>query len=140
MDKTINHSECSKLAQKAYKRRHDRVGKLIHWELCKRLKFDHTNIWYMHKSEYTLKNVMHKFHSDFDVQMHQQIPTRKLINKWKRTHHLVDFAIPADHKVKRLTNRWIFGAKNAVEHEDEGHTNCSGCTWNSFQSPRKEIR
>ena len=33
-DETINHiSECSKLAQEEYKNRHDRVGKVVHWEL-----------------------------------------------------------------------------------------------------------
>ena len=31
-----------KLAQKVYKTKHDRVGKVIHLELCKKLKFDHT--------------------------------------------------------------------------------------------------
>ena len=42
---SINHiiSECSKLAQKEYKTRHDRVGKGIHLELYKKFKFDHTN-------------------------------------------------------------------------------------------------
>ena len=47
-DETINHmiSECSKLAQKEYKARHDWVGKVIHWEMCK--KFDDTNKWYLH--------------------------------------------------------------------------------------------
>ena len=50
-DETINHiiSECSKLAQKEYKTRHDCVGKVIHWEMGKKFKFDHTNKWYMHK-------------------------------------------------------------------------------------------
>ena len=44
-DETINHiiSECSKLAQKEYKARHDWVAKVIHWEMCKKFKFDHTN-------------------------------------------------------------------------------------------------
>ena len=44
-DETINHiiSECSKLAQKEYKARHDWVGKVIHWEMCKKFKFDHAN-------------------------------------------------------------------------------------------------
>ena len=36
-------SEGSKLAQKEYKTRHDWVDKVIHWELCKKLKFEHTN-------------------------------------------------------------------------------------------------
>ena len=44
-DETINHiiTECSKLSQKEYKARHDWVGKVIHWEMCKKFKFDHTN-------------------------------------------------------------------------------------------------
>ena len=48
-DETINHiiSECSKLVQE-YKTRHDWVDKVIHWEMRKKLKFDHTNKWYMH--------------------------------------------------------------------------------------------
>ena len=51
-----NHiiSECSKLTLKEYKRRHDWVGMVIHWELCKRLKFDHTDKYYMHKPESVL--------------------------------------------------------------------------------------
>ena len=37
-DETINHiiSECSKLAQKEYKATHDWVGKVIHWEMCRK--------------------------------------------------------------------------------------------------------
>ena len=65
-DETINHimSECSNLAQKKYKTRHVRVGKVIHWELCKKLKFDHTNKWYMHNPE----SVQEKFLWDFETQ------------------------------------------------------------------------
>ena len=44
-DEIINHiiSECSKLAQKEYKTRHDWVDKVIYWEMCKKFRFDHTN-------------------------------------------------------------------------------------------------
>ena len=49
-DETINHiiSECSKLALKEYKARHDWVGKVINEEMCKKFKFDHAKKWYMH--------------------------------------------------------------------------------------------
>ena len=49
-DESINHiiSEFSKSAQKEYKSRHEWVGKVIHWEMCKKFKFDHTNKRYMH--------------------------------------------------------------------------------------------
>ena len=48
-DETSNSiiSEYSKLAQKEYKTRHDWVGKVINWEMCKKFKFGHTNKWYM---------------------------------------------------------------------------------------------
>ena len=60
-DETINPiiSECNKLAQKEYKTRHDWVGKVIDWELCKNFKFDHTNKWYMHNSESVRENETH---------------------------------------------------------------------------------
>ena len=31
------------------------MGKVIHWELCNRLKFGHTEKWYMHKPEPVLE-------------------------------------------------------------------------------------
>ena len=45
IDETINQiiNECSKLAQKEYKIRDDWVDEIIDWELCKKLKFNHTN-------------------------------------------------------------------------------------------------
>ena len=38
VDETVNHivSECNMLAQREYKRRHDCVGRKIHWELCRK--------------------------------------------------------------------------------------------------------
>ena len=36
-------SDCSKLLLKEYKARHDWVGKVTHWEMCKKFRFDHTN-------------------------------------------------------------------------------------------------
>ena len=46
-DETINHiiNESSKLAQREFKARHDWVGKVIHWEMYKKFKFDHTKKW-----------------------------------------------------------------------------------------------
>ena len=30
-------------SQRTYKTKHDWAGKVIHWELCKKFTFDHTN-------------------------------------------------------------------------------------------------
>ena len=59
--------EYSKLSQKEYKRRHDWLGKVIHWELYKRLIFDYANKWYMHKSESMLENETHKIFHYFAI-------------------------------------------------------------------------
>ena len=106
-DETINHiiSECSKSAQREYKARHDWVGKVIHWEMCKKFKFDHNNIWYMHNPAPVLENNSHKLLWDFNIQTDHLIPARRpdliIINKkTKRTCKIVDFAVPADHRIK----------------------------------------
>ena len=61
-------SECSKLTQNKYKTRHDRVGKMIHLELCKKFQFDLTAKWYMHKLESILDNMMQKPHWDLGIE------------------------------------------------------------------------
>ena len=104
-DEIINHiiSECRKLAQKEYKTRHNWVGKVIHWEMFKKLKFDHTNKWYMHNPGSVLENDTHKLQWDFHIQTNQSISARKLdliiINqkKKKKICKIVDFAVMADH-------------------------------------------
>ena len=89
-DETINHiiSECSKLAQKEYKTRHDWVGKVIHWEMCKKFKFDHTNKWYMHNPASVLENNTHKLPWNFDIYTDHLISARRpdliIINNKKR--------------------------------------------------------
>ena len=40
---------------------------MIHWEMCKKFKFDHTNEWYMHNPAPVLENDTHKLLSDFDI-------------------------------------------------------------------------
>ena len=32
------------------------IIKVIHWEMCKKFKFDHTNKWYMHNPAPVLEN------------------------------------------------------------------------------------
>ena len=40
---------------------------VIHSELSKKLKFEHTTKWYIHKPESVLENKMHKMLWDFEV-------------------------------------------------------------------------
>ena len=97
-DETINHiiSECSKLAQKAYKAGYE-------WEMCRKFQFDHTNKWYIHNPALGLERDSHKLLWDFNIQTDHLIPARRpdliIINKRKRICKIVDFAVPADHRI-----------------------------------------
>ena len=70
-DETISHiiSEFSKLAQKEYKTRQDWLGKVIHWEMCKKFKFDHMNEWYMHNPASVQEKDTHKLLWETDHQI-----------------------------------------------------------------------
>ena len=138
-DETINHimSECSKWAQKEYKTRHDCVGMVIHWEMCKKLKFDHPNKWYLHNPAPVLENDTHKIWWDFNIQTDHLIPTRRtdliIINKKRE---LVDFVVPADHRKKlkvilSINTSTLQGNWKTMDHEGDNHTNCNWCVWNS---------
>ena len=79
IDETINYiiSECSELTKKEYKIRHDWVGKVIHWEMCKKFKFDHTNKRYMHNPVPVLENNTPKFLCDFDIHTDHLLSARR---------------------------------------------------------------
>ena len=91
-DETINHiiSECSKLVQKEYKMRHDRVGKVNHWEMYKKFKYDHTNKWYWHSPATVLENAIHKLLWNFHIHTDHLIAARRpdLIIKKKESSKL----------------------------------------------------
>ena len=108
-DETINHiiSECSKLAKKEYKARHDWVGKVIHWEMYKKFKFDHANKGYMYKLAPVLENDTRKLPWEFDIQTDHLISARrpdvKIVKKNQKKQKICksfDFAVPADHRIE----------------------------------------
>ena len=49
-------SECSLVAQKWYKNRHDKIGNVIHWKLYQRFDFDYITKWKMQKLESVKEN------------------------------------------------------------------------------------
>ena len=94
-----------------YKRRHDCLEKVIHWELCKRLELDPTDKWYIQKPETVLENETHKIFCAFEIWTGHTISARRvdlvIINKEKWIGHRVDFVVRADHKVKMKENEKI---------------------------------
>ena len=64
---------------------------------------DNTNKWYMHNPAPVRENDTHKLLWDFNIKTDHLIPARrpdlKIINKKKRICKIVDFAVPADHRI-----------------------------------------
>ena len=81
------------------------MGQLIHWEMCKKFKFNHTNNRYMYEPAAVLKNDTHKFQRDFEIHTNHLISARRPDNrrpdnnKKKRMCKIVDFAVPVDHRI-----------------------------------------
>ena len=142
-DETINHiiSECSKVAQKEYKTRHDWVGKVIHWEMCKKFKFDHTNKWYIHKLASVLENNTLKLLWDFDIQIDHLILVRRsdliIINKKIENLKNCRLCCPGwpQNKTEKneKENKYLGFArelKETMEHKGDNYANCGWYFWN----------
>ena len=105
VDESINHivSECPKLAQKEYKRRHDWVGKKIHWEVCKEEGFIVNEKWYEHVPEPVLENERCKILWDFTIQTDHVIEARRpdmiVVEKRNKCCKIIYFAIPYDSRI-----------------------------------------
>ena len=88
------------------------MRKVIHWELCKRLKCDHTINWYGYKLESVQENETHKIRRDFDIQTDHVIRPRRsdleLSNlKKNKAYCLVDFAVSVGHRLKMKESKKI---------------------------------
>ena len=79
VDESIDHiiSSCNKLAQKEHKRRHDNLGKLVHWKLAGKCNFEARDKWYEHEPENVLENEDYKILWDFSIQTDHVIAARR---------------------------------------------------------------
>ena len=110
----------------------------------KKFKFDHTNKWYMLNPAPVLENNTHKHLWDFYIYTDHLISARRpdliIINKKKRNCKIVDFAVPADHRIKlkecEKKDKYFDlarGLKKTMEHEGGNCTNRDWCLWYSNQ-------
>ena len=91
------------ISAEEYKTRHNWVGKVIHWEMCKKFEFDHMNKQYMFNPASVIENDTHKPLWSFDIHMDHLISARRpdlIIIKKKRTRKIVAIAVPADQRIK----------------------------------------
>ena len=107
VDKSIDHivSGCCKLAQKEYKRRHDNLGKVVHWKLARKCNFEAGDKWYEHEPESVLENEDYKILWDFSIQTDHVIEARRpdlvVVDKKERSCKIIDFAVPGDSRIEK---------------------------------------
>ena len=93
-------SECGKLAQKEYKRRHDSVGRHVHWQFYEKLGFSRAKLWYEHEPESVAENENFKISRDFTIQCDHIIEARRpnivVVDKVKNKTMIIDMAIPGE--------------------------------------------
>ena len=105
-DETTFHilSECTKIAGTEYKKRHDGVAKIVHWNLCKQYGFQTKKKWYDHETETVMENENAKILWDMMIQTDHVITARRpdIVVKDKLLDHtwLIDVAVPGDGRVK----------------------------------------
>ena len=89
------------LAQKEYKRRHDKVCLNLHWSLCRKFGYSASDEWYNHVPEKVLNETgKPKILLDFDIQTDRTIEHRRpdiIVHDVEKGECLIiDVAIPAD--------------------------------------------
>ena len=133
---------------------HNRAGKVIHWELCKKRKFYHTTKWFMCKPESVQKKETRKIFWDFEIKTDHHIPVGRsdlvIINKKKKKRKKKErkkeilmscgfcrLSGPQIENQRKRKERRELGhcqrTKKAVEHKGDGDTNCNWRAWNGPQ-------
>ena len=119
---------------------HDWVRK-INWELSKKLKFENTTAWYIHKPEFIQENEMNKILWDLEIQTDHLILARRadlvIINWVHFLLSLMNRKWKSKWKVRQVL-RPCQRTKKGMEHEGDGDTICKLHTWNGPQRLGKE--
>ena len=95
-------SSFSMLAQKEYKRKHNKVCLNINWALCKKYGVKVCERWYKHKVESVIENAIVKIIWDVYIQVDRQIEHRRtdivVMEKNTKKFLIIDVACPVDNK------------------------------------------
>ena len=99
---TIMHilSECKCLAQREYKKRHDRIASEVHWYLCKENGLEHAEKSYDHRAEEVIEDENIKILWDRNIFTDKVIEARRpdivIVKKNEQRCLVVDVAVPGD--------------------------------------------
>ena len=107
IEETVTHlvGGCGVLAKKQYTRRHDSMGKRVHWELCKKYGIKCANKWYDHIPS----RVSSTENGDVEIYWDREVvtvtgvehnrPDVVVIERNVRKWTLIDFSVPMDQNV-----------------------------------------
>ena len=136
-DEMINRiiNKCCKLEQKEYKTKHDRVVMVIHWELCKKLKFPSMSEQYMHNS-------LGFLYTNGSLNTGQK--TRRSVSQQKKRDREIWLnsglyrrsGPPSENQRKRKERQAIRPCQRtekAIKPEGDSDTNLNWCAWNNPQ-------
>ena len=104
-------SECKVLAQREYKRRHDKIAQFVHWELCGKFRGERASNWYEHRPEGVIENDEVKILWDFMIQCDRMVEYRKpdivVVEKKERRCLVIDVAVPGDIRIEEKENEKV---------------------------------
>jgi len=94
------------------------MGKSVHWDICLKSGFV-PHKWYEHQPLPCLENESCKILWDFNIQTDHVIEARRpdmiIIDNKKRKANIVDFAVPADHRIEQSQQRKIEDLKRELQ-------------------------
>ena len=102
---------CSVIAQTYYKKHHDAVAKIIHWELSRVGGFDCVIKCWDHCPQPVMQSDAMKLLWDFTIQTDRHFPHNRLdivcVNLTKKHAFLIDIAIPGDSRIsQKITEKY----------------------------------
>ena len=103
-----------------YKKHHDKVATMVHWELCRKYGFEYAKHWFKHRVEAVMENQDGKILWDVNIRTNRVIEARRpdivLIEKKNKETFIFDVAIPGDFCVrdKEAKNISMWNTKTRV--------------------------
>ena len=100
-------SACSKLCQREYRKRHDRVGLRVYWELCGRYGLKRSETWYDEVPDPVRVSANGRFEIRWDQKIHtpraikHNRPDVVVIDREEKKWTMIDFAVCFDANVER---------------------------------------
>ena len=99
-------SGCKKLAQREYRKRHDKVALQVHWEMCIKYGIECADKWYDHQPLPVAENGEVRITWDTTVYTDKALknnrPDVSLVHKSTQEWTFIDIAVPADQNNIRI--------------------------------------